>query len=206
MHFSFRKKESRKRVKYEEGLKKWNLLIQNWVFITLLHYFQSSLHLIQYTYWDVFAHRSKLFLNLSILKPVSISAIFCFTSSTWAKHLLLRTFLIQGNKQTKDALGKIRWIGGWGTGIMLFKAKTCWSLSAVWAGVSLGNGQMCWKSLKKKSLKLNAASHNNASWYTDTDGFLKHSPSEGILHYKGPVLQKIMVIFWVSPHIQHLTL
>ena len=110
------------------------------------------------------------------------------------------------NKQTKDALGKIRWIGGWGTGIMLFKAKTCWSLSAVWAGVSLGNGQMCWKSLKKKSLKLNAASRNNASWYTDTDGFLKHSPSEGIIHYKGPVLQTIMVIFWVSPHIQHLTL
>ena len=32
---------------------------------------------------------------------------------------------------------------------------------------------------KNNSLKLNAASHNNASWYTDTDGFLEHSPSRG---------------------------
>ena len=30
---------------------------------------------------------------------------------------------------------------------------------------------------KKKSLKLNTASHNNTSWCTDTDGFLEHSPS-----------------------------
>ena len=28
--------------------------------------------------------------------------------------------------------------------------------------------------LKKNSLKPNAASHNKASWYTDTDGFLEH--------------------------------
>ena len=28
---------------------------------------------------------------------------------------------------------------------------------------------------KNKSLKPNAASHNNASWYTGTDGFLEHS-------------------------------
>ena len=27
------------------------------------------------------------------------------------------------------------------------------------------------KVLKQNSVKLNSASHNNASWYTDTDGF-----------------------------------
>ena len=33
------------------------------------------------------------------------------------------------------------------------------------------------KESSKNSLKLKAASHNNAGWYTDTDGFLEHSPS-----------------------------
>ena len=49
-------------------------------------------------------------------------------------------------------------------------------------------------SLKKKkmSLKPNAASHYNTSWYTDTDGFLEHLPSGESLYYKGPTLQKII--------------
>ena len=34
---------------------------------------------------------------------------------------------------------------------------------------------------KKNSLKLNTASHNNTSWYTDPDGLLEHSPSGGSL-------------------------
>ena len=45
---------------------------------------------------------------------------------------------------------------------------------------------------EKSSLKLNAASHNSASWHTDTDGLLEHSPSRGSLYYKGPTLQKII--------------
>ena len=32
---------------------------------------------------------------------------------------------------------------------------------------------------KTKSLKQNTASHNNASWYSGTDGFLEHSPRWG---------------------------
>ena len=47
---------------------------------------------------------------------------------------------------------------------------------------------------KKNSLKLNAASHNNTSWYIDADGFLENSPSGGSLYYKGPVLQKIILV------------
>ena len=42
------------------------------------------------------------------------------------------------------------------------------------------------ESSKINSLKLNAASHNISSWYTDTDGFLEHSRSGGGLDYKGP--------------------
>ena len=45
-------------------------------------------------------------------------------------------------------------------------------------------------SLQKNSLKPNAASHDNASWYTDTDGFLEHSPRGGSLYYKGPAFRK----------------
>ena len=48
---------------------------------------------------------------------------------------------------------------------------------------------------KKNSLQPNAASHNNASWYTDPDGFLEHSASGGSLYYNGPGLQKI-IPFW----------
>ena len=50
---------------------------------------------------------------------------------------------------------------------------------------------------KKISLTLNAASHNNASSYTDTDGYLEYSLSwvgGGRLHYKGATLQKIIPV------------
>ena len=55
------------------------------------------------------------------------------------------------------------------------------------------------RGFKKNSLKPNTASHNNASWYTDTDGFPEHPPSRGSLYYKGPTLQKIIVDFGGPP-------
>ena len=51
------------------------------------------------------------------------------------------------------------------------------------------------ESSKKSPLKLNAASHNNASWYIDTDGFLEHWPIRGSLYYQVPALQKIIPFF-----------
>ena len=59
---------------------------------------------------------------------------------------------------------------------------------------------------KKISLKPNAASHDNASCYTDTDGFLEHSPSRGSVYYKGPALQEIIpgFSFRFSLYIFHL--
>ena len=47
-------------------------------------------------------------------------------------------------------------------------------------------------SLQKNSLKLNAASHNNTSSYTDSAGFLEHLPSWESLYYQGPTFQKIL--------------
>ena len=46
---------------------------------------------------------------------------------------------------------------------------------------------------KKHSLKLNTPCHNDTSWYTDSDGFLEHSPTRGGLHYKESTLQKIIL-------------
>ena len=54
-------------------------------------------------------------------------------------------------------------------------------------------------SLQKNSLKLNTASHNNTSWYIDTDGFLEHSPTRGSLSYKRSSLQKIILGFLGGP-------
>ena len=52
---------------------------------------------------------------------------------------------------------------------------------------------------KKISLKLNTASHNNASWCTDADGFLEHYPSRGHLYYKRPALQRMIPVLGGPP-------
>ena len=62
-----------------------------------------------------------------------------------------------------------------------------------WANVS--------KVFPKNALKPNTASHNNASWYIDTDWILEHSPSGGSLYCKGPTLQKISPVLGWSCHI-----
>ena len=79
-------------------------------------------------------------------------------------------------------------------GVMTFFLKNCFNTHH---GVGRGTCKspiMKWanalkESSKKKLLKLNAASHNSASWCTDTDGFLEHSASRESLFYKGPTLR-----------------
>ena len=53
-------------------------------------------------------------------------------------------------------------------------------------------GKHVQKVFQKNPLKPNSASHNNASYYTDTDGILQHSHSGGSLYYQGPTTQKII--------------
>ena len=127
---------------------------------------------------------------------------FCFTSPTSAKCFLLG---LLSSKETNEMRHSswIGWIGRVGHGSHAGFGQNCWTLSVVWAGALLNhppwNGQMHWKSLQKHSLKPNAASHNNTSWHTDTDGLLEHSPSRGSLYYKAPNLKKIIlgVFFWL---------
>ena len=114
---------------------------------------------------------------------------FIVSPPTVAKCFPLRTFFIQGNKK-KVSRGKIRWIGKVGHRVLPFFVKNHGTLGTVWAGALINrpswNGYI--KSLQKNSLKLDTTSHNNASWYTDTDGVLEHQSSGGSLYYKGPVL------------------
>ena len=82
--------------------KKPEFIYKNCVFIlTCLNFshLQSALHLMHYTYRDIFSHCSNQFLNLLILVPFSASAVFCFTSSMLAKCFPLRTLFSQGNKK-----------------------------------------------------------------------------------------------------------
>ena len=60
-------------------------------------------------------------------------------------------------------------------------------------------GKCVEKVFQKNSLKPTAASHSNAFWYTDTGGFLEHSPSDRNLYYKRPALQKIIPGSFGSP-------
>ena len=87
---------------YEGGPQKPRIyLLKNCVFIlTRLNFshLQSSLHLMQYTYRDVFLLLKTAF-ELIDLMPFSVSIIYCFPSSTSAKRFPLRTFLIQGNNK-----------------------------------------------------------------------------------------------------------
>ena len=60
------------------------------------------------------------------------------------------------------------------------------------------NSNMTFTEILQNSVTPNAASHSNASWYTNTEGFLEHSPSEGSLNYKGPPSSKRSFQFWGS--------
>ena len=141
------------------------------------------------------------FLNLSILMPL-VLLLFFVSPLPYQQNVSLWGILSSGEtkKVTEDEIG---WVGRWGLGgAMPFLVKNCWTLSVVWAGTLVNhpswNEQMHGVS-KKNSLKPNAASHNNTSWYTDTEGFLEHSRSGGSLYYKGPALQKIMPVLWGEP-------
>ena len=63
----------------------------------------------------LFFQCSKQFFELVYFDAFQCFCHFCFTSSTLAKYIHLRTFFIQGTTK-KVTLGKIRWIGRVGHG------------------------------------------------------------------------------------------
>ena len=59
------------------------------------------------------------------------------------------------------------------------------------------------ESSKKNSVMLNTASHNNISYYADTDRFLEHSPNRRSLYHRGSTLQKIILRFLGVPLVRN---
>ena len=57
------------------------------------------------------------------------------------------------------------------------------------------------KSLQKKITEVEHSLSQQYQLYTDADGFLEHSSSGGSLYYKGPTLQKIILVFLGPLHI-----
>ena len=183
----------------------WNLFIKNCAFILTCINFQSpskyspfdAIYLLRYFFHCLTQFWSHQFWCLLLLLPFFL----LFHLFHIGKIFTLRNFFICGNNQKMLLGARLGEYGGWGTGVRTFCVKHCWRLSMVWAGVPINhpswNGQMC--CLKKNSLKLNAASHNNTSQYTDTDGFPEDAPSEGSLYYKGPALQMIIPGFLGVP-------
>ena len=124
----------------------------------------------------------------------------CFTSSTSAKHFPLRTLFFQGNKKSHLGQDRLNTAGGVQGSFWFFWSKTAeHSVLCGQVNHPSGNEQMHLKNLQKNSPKPNAASHNNAIWYTGTDRFLEHRPSGGSLYYKWPTLQKTILGFWGGP-------
>ena len=181
-----------------------NLFIKSCAFIlTFLNisHLQSTLYLVQYTYQDVFP----------LLRTVF------WTHQFWCLLVLLSFFIsplphgqnvslwgIFSSRETKSPSGwdQVNREGGaWGP--CPFWSKT--AEHSVWCRQVHSQithnemGKRVQRVFKKNSLKRNTASHNNASWWTDPDGFLEHSPSRGSLYYKGPALWKIILSFGEPP-------
>ena len=145
-----------------------NLFITNCVFsLTCLNFshFQNTLHLMQYTYWDFFPSVwTCWFWCLLVL------LLFVVSPLPHQQNLSLWGLFSSGEINKKIVQRETGWIGRveHKVGVVTFLVKN-WTLSTVWAGalinLPLWNGQTCWKSLTINPLKLNAASHNNASWY-----------------------------------------
>ena len=152
---------------------------------------QSTLHLMQYTYRDFCPPAKNNFWThqiwcLLVLPPFSVSPL------AHQQIFAFEDFFTQENKhqQPKNCSGRDqvnREGETWGSWHFW---QDCRTLRAVWVGAlvnhSSWNRQTHWKNLKKKSLKPNTASHNNARWYTDTDGSLEHSAGKGTYITRGP--------------------
>ena len=150
-----------------------------------LTHLQSTLHLVKYTYWDIFPTASNSFWTHQFWCLLVLLTFF--VSPIPHKQNVSLWEIFSSGETKKVTQGKIRWIGRVGAwGSWIFGQKLL-DTSVMWVSLLINylswNGQTHWKSLQKNSLKLNASSHNTTSWLTDTDGSLEHSPSGGSLYY-----------------------
>ena len=145
------------------GILQWNLFIKNCVLILTclnIHHFQSTLHLMQYTYWDIFSTTRNNFWTcwfwcLLVLLP------FFLSPPPHQQNISLWRYFSSGKTNTKVAQGKIKWKERVGhEEVMLFLVKNCWK-TGVLVNHPSWNGQMYWKSLQKKFTK---AKHSLSQW------------------------------------------
>ena len=176
---------------YEGGPQKSrNLFIKN------LCHLQSSLHLIQYTYWDFFPTAQNSFWMCPFWCVLSDSAISLFCLFHMGKTFPFEGFLfIWGKKKKLLEWDQMNREGG-ALGVMPFLAKNCWTLSAEQASVLVNhpswNRQTRWESLQKtKFAEAECSLSHNASWCSGTGGFLEHPPN-GKAVLQGPALLKII--------------
>ena len=143
-----------------------------------------------------------IFELISILLPFSASAIFVSPLQIGRMFPFEDLFHhFGGNKKVPQ--DESRWIGRVGhRGHAVFGPKLLNTQCSVGRRTHKSPIMKWANALKESSKKFTeaeSASHNNASSYTDTDGFLEHSPSKESLYYKGSALQKI--ILGAPPHI-----
>ena len=126
-----------------------------------------------------FIHCSKQFWVCRFWCFLVASAVFCFICSTLAKCFPSRTFFIQRNNKQKCCSGR-HWVNREGGaqrstffGQKLLNTQHCGQVHSQITHHEMG--KYIEGVFKKNSWKPSAASHNNASWYTDTDGSLEHS-------------------------------
>ena len=157
-----------------------------------------SLNAEQYTLQDFFSTAQNSLWTCQFWWLLVLLFVFCFTASTSAKCFPLRTFFIPGNNKKNLLEARSGLIGRVGHGRHAVLGQKLLNISIVWAGALVNhpswNGQTGWIVFKKNSLKPNASFHNNASWYSGTDGFLEYSPSGASLYYKGPATQKVIPV------------
>ena len=145
---------------------------------------------------------------IHLLRCFSTSQNSFWTHQFWCLLVLLPIFVSPLPHQQNAALrgqkkvtwGEMGWIGRVGHEGHAVLGKKLLNTQCGMGGCTHKSPIMKWAkalkaSSKKNSLKLNTASHNNASWYTSTDGTLERSLRRGSLYYKRPTLQKILPVF-----------
>ena len=162
-----------------------------------IQWLQSTLHLIQYTYWDFFPTGQNSFWTHWIWCLLVLLPFFCFTSFTLAKCFPLRTFFIWEPKIV--AQGEIEWIGRVGHGGHAVFGQTLLNTQCSVNRHTHKSPIVKWAnalSLHKKFTEVECnLSQQCQVVYTDRDGFLEHLPSRGSLYYKGSNIQKIILAF-----------
>ena len=143
---------------YTRGTPKMKFIYKNCVFIlTCLNFshLQSTFHLTQYTYWDIFPTAPNSFWTCGFWCLSRASAIFCFhlSHNPSRKMFPFVDFFIWGNKNNvaQSATGRIGRMRHGGHAIFGWKLlNTQHGVAGAFVNHPSGNGQMPWKSFKKR--------------------------------------------------------